>query len=356
MYLLILITLFSFALTFALMPWLIKGLQERRIFVRDYYKLGKTYIPREGGLALLFACGLMITLFPLFIYLTRQMINVFDIEWLKETYFIEFNYYIILVIMTYGLFGMMDDYINVGRVLKIILPIFFTIPLVLAIRPAYLTLPIFGSVNTGTALVSIITVSVVFRFAVVPLYIVVSSNLINMHSGFNGLATGTSSIILITLLAKSIYVGGGTSNIIAFGALTGASVALWWFNKYPAKIFEGNAGALMIGASIGALIVIPHGDGTNVFLVAGFVMFIPHTVNFLMYFYWRIRKLTHPKDPRYRTVKFGKLRKDGTLKVPNNLTLKWVLPYKYRMTEKQAVLAMYGLTILFCVIGFFVPW
>jgi UDP-N-acetylglucosamine--dolichyl-phosphate N-acetylglucosaminephosphotransferase len=337
------------------MPWLIKGLQEHGIFVRDYYKLGKTYIPREGGLALLFACGLMITLFPLFIYLTRQLINIFDIEWLKETYLIEFNYYIILAIMTFGLFGMMDDYINVGRPLKIILPIFFTIPLVLAIRPAVLELPIFGKVNADTALIGIITVSVIYRFAIIPLYIVVSSNLVNMHSGFNGLATGTSSIILITLLAKSLYVGG-TSNIIALGAITGATVALWWYNKYPAQIFEGNAGALMIGASIGALIIIPHGDGSNVFLISGFIMFIPHTINFLMYFYWRVKKITSPDDPRYRTVKFGKLRKDGTLKVPNNLTLKWVLPYKYRMTEKQAVLAMYGLTILFCVIGFFMPW
>lgn len=337
------------------MPFLILGLKERRIFVRDYHKLGKTYIPREGGLALLFACGLMITLFPLFIYLTRRMIDILEIEWLREAYLIEFNYYIILVIMIYGLFGMMDDYINVGRPLKIILPVLFTTPLVLSIRPQYLELPIFGEVNTGTAIFGLITISVIYRFAIVPLYIVVSANLINMHSGFNGMATGVSCIILVTLLIKSLWVGA-TSNIIAIGALTGAAIALWWFNKYPSRIFEGNAGALMIGASIGALIIIPHGDGSNIFIFAGFVMFIPHTINFLMYFYWRVMHWRHPDDRRYRNVKFGKLRKDGTLEVPNNLTLKWVLPYKFRMTEKQAVLAMYGLTCVFCVIGFFVPW
>ena len=76
MFLLIIIILISFGLTFAILPWLIDGLKERGIFVRDYYKLKRTYIPREGGLAILFACGLMITLFPLLIYLTRRMIDM----------------------------------------------------------------------------------------------------------------------------------------------------------------------------------------------------------------------------------------------------------------------------------------
>jgi hypothetical protein len=61
------------------------------------------------------------------------------------------------------------------------------------------------------------------------------------------------------------------------------------------------------------------------------------------------------KDERYKAQKFGKLRKDGTLEVPNRLTLKWILPYYFRMTEKQVVLAMYALTALFCIIGFAVP-
>jgi UDP-N-acetylglucosamine--dolichyl-phosphate N-acetylglucosaminephosphotransferase len=105
----------------------------------------------------------------------------------------------------------------------------------------------------------------------------------------------------------------------------------------------------MIGAGIGLLIIIKG------YHFAGFVMLIPHTINFLMYVYWRIRHSTAPNDTRYKIAKFGSLRKDGTLRVPNQLTLKWYLPYKYRMTEKQAVLAMYTLTIIFCTIGFFVP-
>jgi len=76
-------------------------------------------------------------------------------------------------------------------------------------------------------------------------------------------------------------------------------------------------------------------------------MLIPHTINFLMYVYWRVKK--------YPQVKFGKTRYDGTLEVPNNLTLKWVLPYYFRAMEKQSTYAMFAVTAIFCVIGILIP-
>ena len=67
--------------------------------------------------------------------------------------------------------------------------------------------------------------------------------------------------------------------------------------------------------------------------------------------YWRIKKVIDPKNPNFKTVKWGEIRKDNTLKVPNSLTLKWILPYYRRMTEKQVVGYMYALTAFFCLIG-----
>jgi len=75
-----------------------------------------------------------------------------------------------------------------------------------------------------------------------------------------------------------------------------------------------------------------------------------------MYVYWRLMHRRHPEDGRWKIAKFGHVRDDGTLEVPNCLTLKWVLPYYHRVTEKQAVLAMYTLTILFCVVALFIPY
>ena len=330
------------------MPWLIRELRIRGVLVRDYYKKKKTYIPREGGLILLFACGLMITIFPLIIYFTRQVINLFDITMVSDPYLVEFNYFVVLIIMMFGIFGMMDDYVDVGRPLKVIIPMLFVTPLIFTLNPDFIWLPFRGQMDMNFFLIDGITFRGLYRFLIIPVYIIVASNLINMHSGFNGLQTGLSSIILITLLLKSIH-EGSTGHLIAIGGLTGAILALWIFNRYPAQIFEGNTGALMIGSGIGLLIIIQG------YHFAGFIMLIPHTINFLMYVYWRIQNKFKPDDPRYKIVKFGSLRKDGTLRVPNQFTLKWILPHKYRMTEKEAVIVMYAITIVFCILGFFVP-
>ena len=74
-------------------------------------------------------------------------------------------------------------------------------------------------------------------------------------------------------------------------------------------------------------------------------LFIPHIINFLLYVVWRLRKITDSK--------FGYLREDGTIAVPNPLTLKWVIPYYWNVTEKQATYCMYSLTGLFGIVGLF---
>ena len=118
--------------------------------------------------------------------------------------------------------------------------------------------------------------------------------------------------------------------------------AYFFFEHYPSRIFWGNIGALSVGAAIGCLIV------TQNFLISGFIMLIHHTVNFLMYVYWRMY------TQKYPLVEFGHFRDYGTVDVPTPLTLKWVFPYYFRMTEKQEAAAMYALTAVFCVIGFYV--
>ena len=103
-----------------------------------------------------------------------------------------------------------------------------------------------------------------------------------MHSGFNGLQSGLSSILLIALLVKS-WIIGNVTEMFAIAAIAGAVAGFWWFNKFPARIFEGNIGAMAKGAAIGCAIVVSGA------WVGGFIMLIPHTINFLMYVYWRIQ-------------------------------------------------------------------
>ncbi len=90
------------------------------------------------------------------------------------------------------------------------------------------------------------------------------SNGANLTDGIDGLATGTSAIIGITLGILA-YVSGNTviadylnimyipnsgELIIFAGAFVGACVGFLWYNSYPAQIFMGDTGSLTIGGII----------------------------------------------------------------------------------------------------------
>jgi phospho-N-acetylmuramoyl-pentapeptide-transferase len=104
---------------------------------------------------------------------------------------------------------------------------------------------------------------VVFLFFVIVI-ITAISNGANITDGIDGLATGTSAIIGITL-AILAYVSGNTiiadylnimyipnsgELVIFAGAFVGACVGFLWYNSYPAQVFMGDTGSLAIGGII----------------------------------------------------------------------------------------------------------
>ena len=42
---------------------------------------------------------------------------------------------------------------------------------------------------------------------------------------------------------------------------------------------------------------------------------------------------------------------DGTLDIPNRLTLKWIPNYYFELNEGQSTLVMYAITLAFCIGG-----
>lgn len=103
----------------------------------------------------------------------------------------------------------------------------------------------------------------VFMFFVI-IIITFISNGANITDGIDGLATGTSAIIGITL-AILAYVSGNTviadylnimyipnsgELVIFAGAFVGACVGFLWYNSYPAQVFMGDTGSLAIGGII----------------------------------------------------------------------------------------------------------
>lgn len=95
------------------------------------------------------------------------------------------------------------------------------------------------------------------------------SNGANMTDGLDGLATGTSAIIGVTL-AVFAWVSGNTvfadylnimyipdsgELVIYSAAFVGACVGFLWYNAYPAQVFMGDTGSLSIGGIIAVLAI-----------------------------------------------------------------------------------------------------
>ena len=105
---------------------------------------------------------------------------------------------------------------------------------------------------------------------VVVLVITAVSNGANMTDGLDGLATGVSAIIGITL-AVFCYVSG---NIIAadylnimyipysgelviyMSAFVGSCIGFLWYNSYPAQVFMGDTGSLALGGIIAVVAIL----------------------------------------------------------------------------------------------------
>lgn len=96
------------------------------------------------------------------------------------------------------------------------------------------------------------------------------SNAANLTDGLDGLATGTSAIIVTTLGILTyvsgnsifseylgiLYIPDSAELVIFIGGFLGACLGFLWYNSYPAKIFMGDTGSLTLGGIIAALAII----------------------------------------------------------------------------------------------------
>ncbi len=86
----------------------------------------------------------------------------------------------------------------------------------------------------------------VIAFLVTVLWVVGITNTINLIDGLDGLAAGISCIACVAVAYTAALTNRfGTCNIML--AVTGATLGFLIYNFYPAKIFMGDAGAMLLG-------------------------------------------------------------------------------------------------------------
>lgn len=146
-----------------------------------------------------------------------------------------------------GAIGLADDLrkLRIGALgipARLKLPIQF----LLALPVAWIT-----SVSAGPQHFLPLTPWVVFPLAVIA--IVASANAVNITDGIDGLAAGLSIIAVGTTV---LFLPGAAAGEKAVGmTLCGGLAAFLVFNRYPARVFMGDAGALAIGFASAAMAI-----------------------------------------------------------------------------------------------------
>ncbi len=185
---------------------------------------------------------------------------------------------VLLVTLSFGLIGFIDDYLKVSRQspkgfsgkAKLVLEFIIAALAVYAISQVSanatnhsgmgLALPFFKNtlINLG-----------MFFVPFGCIVIVGASNAVNMTDGLDGLAIVPVMIAAASFAAISYLVGhaiyapylgvpyvAGTGEItIVLGSLIGAGLGFLWYNAPPAMVFMGDTGSLALGGALGSAAV-----------------------------------------------------------------------------------------------------
>jgi len=107
------------------------------------------------------------------------------------------------------------------------------------------------------------TLETILSVFIVIFFVLGATNSLNLLDGLDGLCAGVTVIITIAMLMLSIHLStwdfsraGDPTRIIICLALVGAVLGFLPFNRHPAKIFMGDAGSMLLGFCIAALMIL----------------------------------------------------------------------------------------------------
>jgi len=235
----------GFVVSFVVMPPLMRLMKRKGIVGVDVHKRDKPKVPEMGGIGSL-------------IGLTVTMVSASVMEPNMAKFFLTF----LAVTLISGLIGAIDDLRPLNARVKPLLTMMASLPiLITGTYNPRLVIPIVGRTR----------LTVVYPF-MIPLAIAVTSNAVNMMDPFNGTMTGTCSITTLVLLVSAMILNRGEAAVMCAGLL-GSLLALWYFNKYPSRVFVGDVGTLSVGAALGAIAIIGRME------VIAVVAFMPQIMN-----------------------------------------------------------------------------
>jgi UDP-GlcNAc:undecaprenyl-phosphate GlcNAc-1-phosphate transferase len=107
------------------------------------------------------------------------------------------------------------------------------------------------------------TLETALGIPIVIFFVIGATNSLNLLDGLDGLCAGVTAIITVAMLLLAIHLAtwgfsdiGDPVRIIICLALVGGVCGFLPFNRYPAKIFMGDAGSMLLGFTVAALMIL----------------------------------------------------------------------------------------------------
>lgn len=142
-------------------------------------------------------------------------------------------------------------------------------------------------------------------YTIIAIFIITAvSNGANITDGIDGLAAGVSGIIALTLgvlaylsgntkfsqYLNIMYIPNSGELVIFCAAFIGACVGFLWYNAYPAQVFMGDTGSLMLGGVIAVIALAIRKEWLIPFMCGIFIAENLSVIVQVSYFKWTKRK------------------------------------------------------------------
>ncbi len=321
--------LMAMSAVFILTPPLIRKMHAGGMVGLDVNKRTKKPIAELGGIAALFAFSLSLSLV---IGFQKLLGNVAEPPFLAA----------IGVFFMAATIGLIDDISDLPQRLKAVAVAFAALPLMLVhVGPTVIGLPFGLQLAFGGDW------RLLYWLILVPIGVTGVANATNMSAGYNGLETGQIAIASLGLIVVAQLRGAPDVSLLVFGAIFGCAAGMYYFNRYPARVFMGDIGTLGLGAALAAGVILAHIEFYGVIAIAPAFFELAATT------YYGARR---ENGKRKEACRNPIIDEDGVLHTPKNArhyTLAYWVLSRRASTEKSLVrrlLSLYGLTAVIAVL------
>jgi UDP-N-acetylglucosamine--dolichyl-phosphate N-acetylglucosaminephosphotransferase len=220
-----------------------------------------------------------------------------------------------------GFMGLLDDWMDLKWRYKAFMPLIAALPLIsfaqaINARTA-IAIPLIGTIDFGAS----------YFYIIIPLIIMIVTNVVNMLGGLNGLETVCPAIVIVGLIALS------PSYVLMVGPLI-FWLILAYFNV-RGKLFVGNSGSFAIGITIASFAVV---SDLKLNLLVSILPYIFNSSIILLAVFFTKKRASMNFE-------------NGKLCSTHRKSLVTMLTYNHPLTERQVVAVVAAIIAVFTAFG-----